>query len=186
MQGNVVPAGAGRRERTLIIRDATLDDRPAVIALTLSAYAQYADAISASWWEGYRENVVGTLAEEVPANCIVAADGDDLLGSVLYYPGASRQSGYPAIRLLAVTPEARGRGIATALMAEVLRRAHMEGGGALELHTMEMMDVARRIYERMGFVRIPEMDFTPVAGVLVLGYRLDLAPARGHGGGARA
>ena len=174
MRHNDVPAETGRRVRTLAIRDATTADLPAVIALTLAAYEQYAEVISASWWEGYRENVVQTLTEEAPARCVAAALGDELLGSVLYYPGAALRSGLPAIRLLAVTPEARGRGIATALMAEVIRRAHLEGADALELHTMAVMDVARRMYERMGFVRAPEMDFSPLADIQVLGYRLDL------------
>jgi GNAT superfamily N-acetyltransferase len=181
MRRSDIPAETRQRERTLTIRDAMPADLPAVVALTLAAYEQYAEVLSASWWEGYRKNVVQTLTEEVPTRCVAAAVGDDLLGSVLYYPGASQRSGRPAIRLLAVTPEARGQGIATALMAEVLRRAHLEGAAALELHTMEVMDVARRMYERMGFVRAPETDFSPVADIQVLGYRLDLAPAGGRG-----
>lgn len=186
MRGNAVPATTGKHERTLTIRDATLADRPSVVALTLAAYAQYAESLSAAWWEGYRDNVVGTLSAEVPAYCVVATQGDDLLGSVLYYPAASQPSGTPAIRLLAVTPEARGQGIATALMAEVLRRARVEGATALELHTMAVMDVARRMYERMGFVRVPDMDFTPVADIRVLCYRLDLAPTARDGSTVRA
>ncbi len=31
-----------------------------------------------------------------------------------------------------------------------------------------------RMYERSGFVRVPEVDFSPAAGVLVKGYRLSL------------
>jgi hypothetical protein len=39
---------------------------------------------------------------------------------------------------------------------------------------MDMMRAAVRMYERMGFVRAPDLDFTPAEGVLVKGYRLDL------------
>jgi hypothetical protein len=37
-----------------------------------------------------------------------------------------------------------------------------------------MMQAALRMYERMGFVRAPELDFHPAPGVTVQGYRLDL------------
>jgi hypothetical protein len=35
------------------------------------------------------------------------------------------------------------------------------------------MAVARGMYERMGFVRVPAYDFFPGPGVEVLAYRLD-------------
>jgi hypothetical protein len=37
-----------------------------------------------------------------------------------------------------------------------------------------MMQVAMRMYERMGFVRAPELDFHPEPGITVKAYRLDL------------
>jgi hypothetical protein len=40
----------------------------------------------------------------------------------------------------------------------------------LGLHTMDMMQEARRLYERRGFIRAPELDFHPAKGVLVKAY----------------
>lgn len=97
-----------------------------------------------------------------------------VLGSVLYYPGGSTRTGDPSVRLLAVIPEARGHGIARALMDRCVEEARAEGAAALVLHTMQMMDVARGMYERMGFRRVPDYDFRPLENELVLGYRLDL------------
>jgi len=37
-----------------------------------------------------------------------------------------------------------------------------------------MMAVAMALYERMGFVRAPEIDFRPAPAMLVKGYRLAL------------
>jgi hypothetical protein len=37
-----------------------------------------------------------------------------------------------------------------------------------------MMRVAMRLYEGMGFVRAPELDLSPLPGVLIKGFRLDL------------
>jgi hypothetical protein len=37
-----------------------------------------------------------------------------------------------------------------------------------------MMQVAMRMYERMGFVRAPDLDFHPDPSITVKAYRLDL------------
>jgi len=60
---------------------------------------------------------------------------------------------------------ARGRGVATALLAAVLRTARERGLGriSLETGTQPFFAPARRLYERHGFVECP-----PFAG-----YRLD-------------
>ena len=78
---------------------------------------------------------------------------------------------------MAVLPSARGQGVGTALMAECVRRARHAGAAALGLHTMDVMRAAVRMYERMGFARMPNLDFSPAQGVLVKGYRLDLRDA---------
>jgi hypothetical protein len=46
------------------------------------------------------------------------------------------------------------------------------------LHTTQLMAVARTMYERMGFTRVPEHDFSPVPGFHVMAYRLPLTPGR--------
>jgi GNAT superfamily N-acetyltransferase len=78
------------------------------------------------------------------------------------------------VRLLAVAPEARGQGIGTALMKECIRRARGLGAGCLNLHTTDMMQVAMGMYERMGFVRAPDLDFHPDPGIAIKAYRLNL------------
>lgn len=162
----------------MVIRDAREGERRAILTLTLAAYAQYADMLPKGWWAQYRENIGHALAAEAPGTSIVADLGGTLLGSVLYFhTGRQHPEGtrsWPTLRLLAVAPEARGHGTGRALMDECIRRARADGATTLGLHSMEVMEVARRLYERMGFVRVPEDDFNPVAGTLVMGYRLDL------------
>ena len=41
-------------------------------------------------------------------------------------------------------------------MKECIRRARRLGAACLNLHTTDMMQVAMRMYERMGFVRAPD------------------------------
>lgn len=75
---------------------------------------------------------------------------------------------------MAVVPEAREQGIGKALMMECIRRAGGLGANCLNLHTTDMMQVAMRMYQRMGFIRAPELDFHPDPSVPVKAYRLDL------------
>ena len=58
-----------------------------------------------------------------------------------------------------------------------MRRTRKSGYETLTLHTTDMMQTAMRMYERMGFVRAPELDFHPVEEVTVKGYRLNLHDA---------
>jgi ribosomal protein S18 acetylase RimI-like enzyme len=78
--------------------------------------------------------------------------------------------------ILAVAPSA-GRGVGAALMRECVRRVRLANGTTLSLHTTDHMQTAMRMYERMGFVRAPEIDFHPAPGVTVKGYRLNLKTA---------
>ena len=166
----------------LHIRDACPGDRGAIEAATISAYQQYAELMPA-YWEGYRENILATLADVQHVEQIVAEQNGIIVGAVLLYPagtaiatqaGTALSSRSPEVRLLAVEPAARGHGVGAALMDECIRRARQSGATALTLHTADIMQAAMRLYERLGFQRAPELDFEPVPGATIKGYRLSL------------
>jgi GNAT superfamily N-acetyltransferase len=169
------------KKNKLRLREARREDRDAARKVTLSAFQQYAAVMPAARWEGYRENILATLTHVRPAQQVVAEKEGVILGSILLYPPGTAFSTpeegpitCPEVRLLAVAPEARGQGIGTALMKECIRRARRLGAACLNLHTTDMMKVAMRMYERMGFVRVPELDFHPDPSVTVKAYRLEL------------
>jgi len=166
----------------LRIRDARPTDRDAVRDVTLAAYQEYAAQMPAHWG-GYRQNILATLADTSPAEQLVAEQQGVIVGTVLLYPPrrvqispdeAAIEAPWPEVRLLAVLPDTRGRGIGTALMRECVRRARRAGAGRLSLHTTPMMRAAVRVYARMGFVRAPELDFHPAPGLTIEGYCVDL------------
>ena len=74
--------------------------------------------------------------------------------------------------------QGRGHGVGGALMRECVRRARESGAPGITLHTTDMMQTAMRLYERMGFVREPELDLRPLPDVLAKGYRLMFTPVR--------
>ncbi len=164
------------------LRNARSDDRDAIEAVTLGAYEQYA-AVMPAHWDGYRQNILATLAAAQPDAQIVAEEDARVVGTVLLYPagsvmarpgGGSSTLAWPEVRLLAVAPAARGRGVGVTLMGECIRRARQSGAAALTLHTTDVMQAAMRLYDRLGFRRAPELDIQPAPGVSIKGYRLAL------------
>jgi GNAT superfamily N-acetyltransferase len=167
---------------TVGIREARPGDHDGIRDVTLAAYAEYAPRMPRHW-EDYRRNILATLGDPTPATQIVAEQGGAIVGAVLLYPtgivradaGPDRPPrSWPEVRLLAVVPAARGRGVGAGLMQECVRRARGWGAPALVLHTTPMMGAAVRLYERLGFVAASELDVEVAPGLTVTGYRLDL------------
>jgi ribosomal protein S18 acetylase RimI-like enzyme len=167
---------------SVAVRDARADERAVIRDLTLAAYAELASVMEPSAWAGLDGAVRAGLEAEGPeVERIVAERAGKVVGSVmLYHPSADAYGGlakrvsWPELRLLAVSPAARGAGVGQALVDECVRRARAMGAAELGLHTSHSLRAAIRMYERMGFVRAPEFDFQPEGGELVTAYRLPL------------
>lgn len=85
-------------------------------------------------------------------------------------------SGEAVVRMLVVDPAARGLGIGDTLMRACLDLARRDGCSAVRLSTQPGMVAAHRIYERLGFVRIPGQDWRPVPELLLWAYVLVVVP----------
>src|SRR5215470_8652318 len=90
------------------------------------------------------------------------------------YGNLTGQAAIPELRLLAVTPAARGHGIGRALVEECIERTRKAGAKELGIHTSISMQAAIHLYESFGFVRFPADDFQPEGAELVTSYRLPL------------
>jgi ribosomal protein S18 acetylase RimI-like enzyme len=113
---------------------------------------------------------------------VAVGEQDDgrILGTVMLQPwphaGQVVTDGDEAeIRALAVIPEARGRGTGSALLQAVIERAAQQGVRHLVLLTLPEMLAAQRLYQRAGFRRLPDRDWSPVPGATLLAYGLALA-----------
>ncbi|MFQ6171283.1 GNAT family N-acetyltransferase [Oryzobacter sp. R7] len=78
------------------------------------------------------------------------------------------------MRSLAVSPAATGAGVGEALTRHVIELARSRGYGALVLSSSTTMHAAHRLYGRLGFARLPERDWSPVADVHLVAYILPL------------
>ena len=176
------------KKESRVIRDARPGDRKAILRVTLSAYEEYAPFMR--YWDYYREDIIATLERVGPAEQIVAELNGSLVGSVLLYPagtvftfpdGDSLTLKWPEVRLLAVAPAARGKGIGTSLMGDCIRRARRSGARFLTLHTNDIMAAAIRLYDRLGFQHDPGLDFPIDEHLTIKGYKLALDDKQGAG-----
>ncbi|MFG2024029.1 GNAT family N-acetyltransferase [Streptomyces sp. NPDC048825] len=117
------------------------------------------------------------------AEVLVAVEHDRVLGGVTFVPSGGpmadiAEPGEAEIRMLAVAPEARGRGVGEALVRACTDRARAtEGCVRIVLSTQRTMHSAHRIYERLGFTRTPERDWNPIPhldDIRLLTYELEL------------
>lgn len=132
--------------------------------------------------DGYELELRDVAGRVSGAEVLVAIDDDGrLLGGVTFVPDhASPYAEFDVehaagIRMLAVHPEAQGRGVGEELATECVSRARALGRHEVILHSTSTMTAAHRIYERMGFSRDPNLDWWPTPSVELLGFRLHLA-----------
>jgi len=126
---------------------------------------------------------IGDFTRQSETRILVALTPDHkLLGGVLYFgdmkdygsggtaPEVKNASG---IRLLAVDAVARGMGVGKALTDACIRLAREKGHAQVVLHTTQAMQIAWRMYEKMGFNRSEDLDFLQQE-LPVFGFRLRL------------
>src|SRR5438445_2080322 len=118
--------------------------------------------------EDYAAELASVERRAKEAMVLVAVAGDELVGCVTYVPDDGSplaellENDEAGVRMLATAASRWGRGIGEALVVACIDRAVSAGRRALLLHSATQMEAAHRLYERLGFVRAPERDWSPV------------------------
>jgi len=164
----------------MILRDAKKEELPFIREQRFQAYSEYAKSLPESHWQGLK-NAISSEAD-FEAEMIVAEMDGKIMGSVVLFPaktdayqGYVEELDYPEIRMLSVAPEARGKGVAKALVSECIQRTKGKNYQMIGLHTGEFMTSAIKLYEHFGFERVPKYDFEPADdGIIVKAFRLSI------------
>jgi ribosomal protein S18 acetylase RimI-like enzyme len=160
---------------SVAIEPARPEDYPRIAELTVGVYVDgglatpdYAPQLADVEGRASRSEllVVRDAAGRVVGSVALVLEGD--FGNVI----ASDDEA--AFRMLVVDPEVQGRGVGRLLVSECLDRARAAGKRRMVLSTDPLMTAAHRLYERLGFTRVPERDWSPVPGVDLMVYALDL------------
>jgi GNAT superfamily N-acetyltransferase len=170
----------------LTIRPARPEEYEALGRMLLSAYAALPGMPSPAEQPDYYAmlaNVAARAAKPALTVFVAADPTGKLLGSIDFIDdmtqygsagAASTVSDAAGVRLLAVDDAARGKGVGKALTLFCIDRARQIGKRRLVLHTTRVMRAAWAMYEGLGFVRFPEIDFRQ-GNLDVFGFQLNLA-----------
>ncbi|HET7689413.1 MAG TPA: GNAT family N-acetyltransferase [Nocardioidaceae bacterium] len=159
------------------IRLAREDELSAAGAVVVDAYRAGGFLDDAE--KGYAAKLADTASRARDAELYVAVSDGTVVGCVTYCPfgspwGEIAQPGEGEFRMLGVASSARGQGIGLALTELCLSRSRDLGYAAVVLSSLPAMTAAHRMYERLGFVRLPERDWEPQPSIRLWAYRLTL------------
>jgi GNAT superfamily N-acetyltransferase len=168
------------------IRPARADEYESLGKLLVKAYAALPGMPQPDEQPDYYAmlaNVAARAAKPALTVFVATNEAGALCGSVDFIDDMRQYgSGGPAsevidavgIRLLAVDDAFRGKGIGKALTQFCIARARQLGKMKVVLHTTRAMQTAWTMYEGLGFVRFPAIDFRQ-GNLEVFGFRLDLS-----------
>jgi len=169
--------------KTFEIRDATPEESRELGRILTIVYSSLDGFPQPSEQPAYYEMLadIGRFAEKPGARVLAAVSGaGEVLGGVVYFGDMAQYgSGGTAtaiadasgIRLLGVAPEHRHRGVGKDLTRACIELARQAEHGQVILHSTKAMQVAWAMYERMGFGRSEDLDFSQ-QGLDVYGFRL--------------
>ena len=100
---------------------------------------------------------------------LLAKQGDHVLGCIALKQLAP---GIAEIKRLYVRPQARGQGVAKALVDALLKEAAELGYHEVKLDTLPQMETAIALYKSFGFANIPAYGSHPYPGLVTLGKKL--------------
>lgn len=166
----------------LLIREAKRNEFHLLKEQRLASYTPYQEELSQKHWELLKANLASDADLQTGVEVFVAEIGGEIAGSVVLFPAESKAYewkeetiAYPEIRLLAVSPDFRSRGVGKALVEHCIDLSKIRKQKFVGLHTGSFMQNAIALYEKMGFERVASQDFTPLDdGIVVKAFRLNL------------
>lgn len=161
----------------IVVRQAEPVDYPAVARLTVDAYQADGQLNEAA--ASYANTLADVAARAEAGALLVAVDGADVLGSVLFVEPGSQyaelsRAGEAEFRMLAVDPTAQGRGVGRVLVQACVDRARGTGCTAVVICVRDFAMPAQKLYQSLGFVRVPDLDWSPLPDVRLLALRLEM------------
>lgn len=159
----------------LVVRRARPEDLEAAGEVTVAAYAEFT--------QGPDDHYIALLRDAVrrdrEAELWVAERDGEVVGTVtLALPGSAWREiaadDEGEFRMLAVSPAARRQGVGEALTALVMDRFRELGLRAVVLSSLAEMTSAHGVYERHGFRRAPERDWSPGPGIDLIAFVAEL------------
>lgn len=162
-----------------MIREATERDADAVVALWTEAYFREGEGGRDAPYERHEFEATAAAA----AHTLVAERDGEVVGVVaLFAPGEPSRAVAVGeegeLARLVVGSGARRQGVGRALAERCAELARAEGWAAIALWSRPYQTAGHRLYESLGYERVPERDSVDETGFGRLVFRLSLRPPR--------
>ncbi|MCV2394050.1 GNAT family N-acetyltransferase [Actinotalea sp. M2MS4P-6] len=162
------------------VRAARPEDVAAAGEVCVAAYVTDGHVPAGHWYTAELGDAATRAAE---ADLLVAVEDGTVVGTLTRAPAGTpwaevAEPGEHELRMLAVAPVARGRGVGEALVRSALDRARGDGAARVVLTTVEFMGTAQRLYARLGLRRAPDRDWRVETGAALV-YVADLVDRPG-------
>jgi len=159
----------------LSVDEARPEDFPRIADLTVDVYV--GGGLASPEYGRQLADVAGRASR---AQLLVVRDPDGrVVGSVALvlegeFGEITESEDEASFRMLVVDPAVQGHGLGALLVTTCLDRARAAGKRRVVISTDPRMTSAHRLYDRLGFTRLPQRDWTPAPGVDLLVYARDL------------
>lgn len=148
------------------VRQATNSDIKDLKNLAVKSWGQFQPNLTVENWNKLYSSLTDdkTFTELLDnADSIVATtDNDEIIGMAFLVPKGNPTEIYDKewcyIRFVTVDPNYGGQGIGRKLTSLCIDKARRNQEKVIALHTSELMDTARHIYESLGFTILREIN----------------------------
>ena len=160
-------------------RGATYEDFKQLCDLKIASYSEFEKLLPGDGWATLNASLQDSNKLKEVLNISRAFVGEidgRIVGMAFLVSKGNPTTIYPAdwsyIRMVGVHPDFRGKGIGKKLTCMCIDEARENGEKIIGLHTSEVMDSARHVYESLGFTVYKEID--RIFGVRYWLYKMNL------------
>lgn len=147
-------------------RTGSLKDAEGLKNLAIKSWSPFSKVLSEDHWQSLKSNIssLATFRNLLnQSSCFVCESSDDeIIGMAFLVPSGNPteifDKDWACIRFVSVDPEFSGQGIGRKLTELCLNLAKQNKEQTIALHTSEIMNNARHLYESLGFEMLREID----------------------------
>ncbi len=176
--------GSDNTTEKVIIREAKEHEFETIGSLMVAVYSNLDGFFDPEEQPKYYQMLqnVGELTKQPHTKLYVAVVKEQIAGAVIYFSDmsvygsggtATQIKNASGFRLLAVDSAFRGQGIGNIMINACINQAKADQNQQMIIHTTEAMKIAWGMYERIGFERYVDIDFSQ-QGFPVYGFKLEL------------